>query len=248
MKKKQISKIIQYGITLSLIGAAASAMAATVNPYDYSVFKNAINDAKWQRGSNSEEQCSGTDCESTMDSSSNQKYIWADSSNDQMRFSTSGSKSAKWRSELRFEDSFSRGSTRTFTARIAYWASRSTSTGFTVAQLHMESDDNYTSKGPPARLEILDEDTFEVQWRNSYSCSSDCWSSDTFSTSTSGWKDIQLKTSGDYINVSVQGQTFSYYLKASGTNWPSNGGYYWKTGIYLQDEGTAYTGYENLYW
>lgn len=240
--------IIKLATAISLIGIATSTMAATVNPYDYSVFKNAINDAKWQRGSNSETQCVRTDCESTLDSSSNQKYIWADSANGQMHFSTNGSQAAKWRSELRFEDNFSRGSTRTFTATIAYWASRSTSTGFTVAQLHMDTNGDYDVEGPPARLEILDEDTFEVQWRNSYSCTSNCWSSNTFSTSTSGWKDIQLKTSGDYINVSVAGQTFSYYLKGSGKNWPSDGGYYWKTGIYLQDSGTAYTGYKNLYW
>jgi len=240
--------IIKLTTAISLISIATSTMAATVNPYNYSVFENAINDAKWQRGSNSETQCVEKDCESTMNSSSNKKYIWADDSNGQLRFSTNGSQDEGWRNELRFEDSFSRGSTRTFTAKVGYWSSRSTSEAFTVAQLHMESDDNYTSKGPPARLEIIDEDTFEVQWRDSYSCSSGCWSSNTFSTSTSGWKDIQLKTSGDYINVSVAGQTFSYYLKASDTNWPSNGGYYWKTGIYLQDEGTAYTGYQNLYW
>ena len=95
---------------------------------------------------------------------------------------------------------------------------------------------------------LNDEDTYEVQWRNSYSCSDDCWSADEFSTSTSGWKDIQLKTSGDYINVSVAGQTFSYNLKGDDKNWPSDGGYFWKTGIYIQDEGTAYTGYQNIYW
>jgi len=243
-----MKKIIKSTTVFGLACMATSVMAASVNPYNYSVFENAINDAKWQRGSNSEKQCSGTDCESTMSSSSNQKYIWVNDSNGQMHFSTNGNQDSKWRSELRFEDSFSRGSTRTFTAEIGYWAKDSTSKGFTVAQLHMESDDSYTVKGPPARLEIIDEDTFEVQWRNSYSCTSDCWSADTFSTSISGWKNIQLKMSGDYINVSVAGQTFSYNLKGSGTNWPSNGSYYWKTGIYLQDEGTAYTGYKNLYW
>ena len=240
--------IIKITTAISLIGIATSTMAATVNPYDYTVFENAINKAKWQRGSNSEKQCSGTDCESTMDSSTNQDYIWADSSTDEMYFSTGGSQVAKWRSELRYEENFSRGSTRTFTAKIGYWASRSTSAGFTVAQLHMETGGDYDVKGPPARLEIIDEDVFEVQWRNSYSCTSDCWSADVFSTSTSGWKDIQLTTSGDYINVSVEGQTFSYYLKGDDTNWPSDGGYFWKTGIYLQDEGTAYTGYKNIYW
>jgi len=248
MQTKIIHTIIKYTATIALASITASAMSATVNPYNYSVFEKAINDAKWQRGSNSEKQCSGSSCESTMNSSSNKKYIWANSSNGQLHFSTNGSQNAKWRSELRFEDSFSRGSTRTFTARIGYWHKYSTSKGFTVAQLHMESDSNYTVKGPPARLEIIDEDTYEVQWRNSYSCTSNCWSGDTFSTSTSGWKDIQLKTSGNYINVSVAGQTFSYKLSGSGKNWPSDGGYYWKTGIYLQDKGTAYTGYKNLYW
>ena len=243
-----MNTLMKYTVALSLAGSVASAVADTVNPYDYSVFENAINDAKWQRGSDSEKQCAGTDCESTLDSSSNQKYIWADSDDGQMYFSTNGSQVAKWRSELRFEENFSRGSSRTFTAKIAYWASRSTSTGFTVAQLHMETGGEYDVKGPPARLEVIDETHFEVQWRNSYSCTDDCWSADEFATSTSGWKDIQLKTSGDYINVSVAGQTFSYYLKGDDTNWPSDGGYFWKTGIYLQDAGTAYTGYQNLYW
>lgn len=248
MKTKTINTIVKYAVALGFASVTATAMAATVNPYNYSVFENAINDAKWQRGSNSERQCAGTSCESTMNSSSNQGYIWADSSNGELRFSTNGSKSDKWRNELRFEANFNRGSTRTFTARLGYWASRSTSDNFTVAQLHMESDSSYSVKGPPARLEIIDEDNFRVKWRNSYSCSSNCWSDNTFSTSTSGFKDIQLKTSGDYINVSVAGQTFSYNLKGSGKNWPSKGGYYWKTGIYLQDGGTAYTGYRNLYW
>lgn len=243
-----MNKITKISIAISLVFSASTTMAATVNPYNYSVFENAINDAKWQRGYNSEKQCSGSACESTLNNSSELDYLWADNSNGQMHFSTNGSKSAKWRNELRFESNFSRGSTRTFTAQMAYWAANSTSSGFTVAQLHMTSDDSYTVKGPPARLEILDEDTFEVQWRNSYSCSSNCWSSDTFSAGTSGWKNIQLKTSGDYINVSVAGQTFSYNLKGSGTNWPSDGQYYWKTGIYLQDSGTAYTGYKNIYW
>ena len=248
IKLSKKNTLIKCAAALSILSITASSLAATVNPYNYTVFENAINDAKWQRGSDSEEQCSGTACESTLNDSTNQKYIWADSSTEEMYFSTNGSQVAKWRSELRFQDSFTRGSTRTFTAQIGYWASKSTSTGFTVAQLHMESDDDYSVEGPPARLEIIDEDRFEVQWRNSYSCTDDCWSSDTFATSTSGWKDIQLKTSGDYINVSVEGQTFSYNLKASGTNWPSQGGYYWKTGIYLQKAGTAYTGYKNIYW
>ena len=240
--------LIKYTAALSIIGIATNAMADTVNPYNYTVFEDAINDAKWQLGLNSEDQCSGTECESTLDISSNQEYIWADDSNGQMFFSTNGSQDAKWRSELRFEDSFSRDSTKTFTAKIGYWASQSTSTGFTIAQLHMESDDNYNVEGAPARLEIIDEDTFRVKWRNSYSCTSDCWSTETFSTSTSGWKDIQLQVSDEYINVSVAGQTFSYDLDGSDTNWPSDGSYYWKTGIYLQDEGSAYIGYKNMYW
>lgn len=243
-----MNKLTAFTVAISFSISATPAISATVNPYNYSVFENAINDAKWQRGYNSEKQCSGTSCESTLNSSSNLGYIWADSSNNQMNFSTNGSKSSAWRNELRFEDNFNRGSSRTFTARVAYSASKSTSSGITIAQLHMTSDSNYSVKGPPARLEILDEDTFEVKWRNSYSCTSNCWSTNTFSANTSGWKDIQLKTAGDYINVSVSGQTFSYNLKGSDKNWPSKGDYYWKTGIYLQNSGTAYTSYQNLYW
>ena len=165
MKTKTMNTAIKNTAAFGLACIATSVMAASVNPYNYSVFENAINDSKWQRGSNSEKICAGTDCENTMNSSSNLKYIWVDSSNGQMQFSTNGEQDSKWRSELRFENSFSRGSTRTFTAKIGYWKNRSTSQGFTVAQLHMESDDNYTSKGPPARLEILDENKWLLMYK-----------------------------------------------------------------------------------
>lgn len=243
-------KTTQLSIGLGLAIFASSTFAASVNPYNYNnVFKNAIKDSKWQRGYNSEKQCNSTGCQSTMGTSNNLKYLYVDDSRGWMHFTTNGSKNEKWRSELRFESSFSRGSSRTMTLNLGYWKNRSTSKGFTVAQLHMEQDSNYTKvNGPPARLEILDENKFEVVWRKGYNCSSNCWTEKTFSTSTSGWKAIQLQTSGDYINVKVAGQTYSYNLKASGNNWPSNGGYYWKTGIYLQDDGTVFTGYKNLYW
>lgn len=241
---------IKLIVVLCVINCVASfiAVADVVNPYNYDVYSDAINDAKWQVGYNSEKQCYADECEDVLDSSSMQDLLWADSSNKQMHFSTDGSKDEKWRNELRFNAEFSRGSSRTFTARVGYWKGQSTSAGFTMAQLHMASDDDYDVKGPPARLEVIDENAFVVKWRNAYDCSSDCWSSNEFSTSTSGWKDIQLQTSGDYINVSVAGQTFSMNMKGSDTNWPSKGGYYWKTGIYLQDEGTAYTGYKSIYW
>lgn len=232
-----------------LVVFSTGVFSASVNPYTYNnVYKNAINDAKWQRGSNSEQQCFESGCSSTMGTSSNLKYIWVDSNNGQMRFSTNGSKSSGWRSELRFNSNFSRGSSRTMTARLGYWKGRSTSDGFTVAQLHMDGNQGWSVKGPPARLEVVDEDRFMVTFRSGYSCTSNCWTDRDFSTSISGWKNIQLQTSGDYINVSVAGQTHSYNLKGSGKNWPSQGGYYWKTGIYMQDSGTAYTGYQNLYW
>ena len=245
-----MDKKIKLPIAVGLALATSTVFAATVNPYTHNnIFKNAIKDAKWQRGYNSEQQCRGTGCSNTMGSSSNLKYVYVDSKKNQMYFTTSGSKDEKWRSELRFNASFNRGSSRTMTARLGYWKNRSTSSGFTVAQLHMEQDDNYKKvNGPPARLEIVDEKEFEVVWRKAYDCSSNCWTKKRFSTSTSGWKDIQLQTSGNYINVKVAGQTHSYNLKGSDTNWPSKGGYYWKTGIYLQDEGTAFTGYKNIYW
>jgi len=244
-----MQKLTKGLIALGLAALTSGAMAASVNPYTYNnTYKNAINDAKWQRGYNSERQCERTGCSSTMGTSSNLSYVWVNDSNGQMQFSTNGSKSEKWRSELRFLDNFSRGSSRTMTARLGYWASRSNSEGFTVAQLHMDTNEGWDVKGPPARLEIIDEDHFRVDFRSGYSCTSGCWTKEEFSTSTSNWKNIQLQTSGDYINVSVQGETHSYYLKGTGRNWPSQGGYYWKTGIYLQDGGTAYTGYKNLYW
>lgn len=249
MKEETIKNaIMKSAFTFGLAVSAANAMATDISPYNYPLFESAINDAKWQRGLNSEKQCTRTGCESTLGSSASQEYIWVKESNGIMHFSTNGDQPSKWRSELRFEDNFSRGSTRTLTARIGYWSNRSTSTGFTIAQLHMETGGAYDVKGPPARLEVIDETHFEVQWRNSYSCTNDCWSANAFSTKTSGMKNVQLKTSGDYINVSVEGQTFSYNLKGSDKNWPSDGGYFWKTGIYLQDEGTAYTGYQSLYW
>ena len=231
-----------------LIVVTPTAFAAKVNPYDYSKHKNAINDAKWQRGHSSEQRCYSTGCESTMDSNSNQKYIWADNKNSQLHFSTDGNQDTGWRSELRFNANFFRGSSRTLTARFGYWAGRSTSKGFTVAQLHMDGNEGWTVKGPPARLEIIDEDYFEVTFRKGHDCTSSCWTDERFSTSVSGWKDIQLQTSGNYINVTVQGQTHSYNLSGSGKDWPSKGGYYWKTGLYMQKSGTAYTGYKHIYW
>ena len=226
---------------VGMIMVSAEATATSVNPYSYTVFKNAIKDAKWQRGYDSEKQCQGADCESTMESRSNLKYIWVNNDNNQMQFSTNGSKEIKWRSELRFLSNFNRGSSRTMTAKIGYWAGESTSQGFTVAQLHMED-----SKGPPARLEIINEDKFEVTFRNDDGCTSNCWHTEEYEdTGTSGWKYIQLQTSGNYINVSVAGETYSYEMTSK---WPSKGNYYWKTGIYLQDPGTVYTGYQYLYW
>ncbi len=251
-----IRKSLLAGLTLSAAVMATSASAAKVNPYNYNVYKNAINDAKWQRGSNSEQQCSQTGCQSTLNSSTSKKYIWANDANGQMQFSTDGSKAKGWRSELRFLANFSRGSNRTMTAKMGYWKNLSTSDGFTIAQLHMDKNTGYTVKGPPARLEIVDESHFEVKFRRSHDCTSssspDCWPDDVggeYSTSISNWKDVQLHLSGDVINVSVAGQTYSYNLKsAPNTDWPSNGGYYWKTGVYMQDAGSAYIGYKNLYW
>jgi len=244
-----MKKITTWVCAVGLLLVGSSAFSASVNPYTYNnVYKNAIIDAKWQRGYNSEQQCYSTGCESTMGTSTNLKYIWVDNSNGQMQFSTNGSRSDGWRSELRFNANFNRGSSRTMTMRFGYWKARSTSNGFTIAQLHMDKNEGWAVNGPPARLEIIDESHFEVTFRSGHDCSSNCWTDETYSTSTSGWKNIQLQTSGDYINVTVAGQTYSYNLKGSGTDWPSKGGYYWKTGLYMQDSGTAYTGYRNLYW
>ena len=44
MKTKMINTIIKYTTTITLAGLAANVMSGTVNPYNYSVFKNAIND------------------------------------------------------------------------------------------------------------------------------------------------------------------------------------------------------------
>ena len=243
-----IKKSLVAAIALSVAGIASTATAAKVNPYTYNVFKNAINDAKWQRGSNSQQQCSQSGCESKLNNNTSKKYIWAHDNTTQMTFSTNGNQASKWRSELRFLSNFSRGSTRTMTAKIGYWKNYSSSNGFTIAQLHMDQNDGWTVKGPPARLEIVDESHFEVVFRKGHDCTSGCWTDEQYSTSTSNWKDIQLHLSGNTINVSVAGQTYSYDLDGSGKDWPSNGGYFWKTGIYLQDAGSAYIGYQNLYW
>ena len=134
------------------------------------------------------------------------------------------------------------------TAGVRYFPNLSTSSGFTVAQLHMDKNEGWTVNGPPARLEVVDESHYEVTFRSGHDCSSNCWTDLTYSTSVTSRKDIQLETSGDYVNVSVEGETFSYYLKGSGRDWPSQGGYYWKTGIYLQGAGTAYVNYSYLTW
>lgn len=245
----KIKTILKYTLAIGLTGGiASSAIAEIRSAYNYTVFRNAIDDARWQRGNNSETRCSRSGCSSTMSSSSNQDYIWTDSSTRRLHFSTDGNEDDGWRNELRFVDSFSRGATRTMTARVGYWARRSTSSGLTIAQLHMESDDNYRNRGPVARLEIVDEDTFKVVWREGYSCTSSCVDRDEYSTSTSGFKDIQLRTSGSVLNVSVAGQTFSYNMRGSDANWPSDGAYYWKAGVYLQRDGSAYVGFENLTW
>jgi len=132
-------------VTVTILMAfTSSAFAGKVNPYNYSKHKNASNDAKWQRGHSSEQRCYSTGCESTMNSSSNQKYIWADDNNSQLHFSTDGNQDSDWRSELRFNSNFFRGSNRTLTARFGYWAGRSTSKGFTVAQLHMDGNEGWT--------------------------------------------------------------------------------------------------------
>ena len=247
--KIKIKTGLKYITAMGLFaGIMSSAIAEVQSAYNYRVFRDAIDDARWQRGDNSETRCSGSDCSSTMDSSSNQDYIWTDSSTRILHFSTDGNEDDGWRNELRFVDSFSRGSTRTMTATVGYWAGRSTSSGLTIAQLHMESDDDYDNEGPVARLEIVDEDTFKVVWREGYSCTSNCVERDEYSTSTSGFKDIQLRTSGNVLNVSVQGQTFSYDMDGGDANWPSDGAYYWKAGVYLQREGSAFVGFENLTW
>ena len=245
----KIKTILKYTAAIGLVGSmASSAVAEVVSAYNYTVFRNAIDDARWQRGNNSETRCSGSGCSSTMDSSSNQEYIWTNSNNRRLNFSTDGNEDDGWRNELRFINSFGRGSTRTMTARLRYWSGRSTSSGLTVAQLHMESDDNYRNRGPVARLEIVDEDEYKVVFREGYSCTSNCVERETFSTSTSGFKDVQLRTSGHVLNVSVAGQTFSYNMRGNGANWPSDGAYYWKAGVYLQRDGSAFVSFLDLNW
>ena len=245
--------LTKTSMALGLIALSSASIAGPrVNAYTYdTVYENAIKDSKWQVGYNSERQCVGTECASTMSTSESLNYVWVDQTWGSMRFSTDGSKDTKWRNELRFEDNFSRGSSRVMTARLRFWESRSSSLGFTIAQLHMDTNQGWDVEGPPARLEVINEDHFRVDFRSGYDCTSDCWSKNTFSASVDNWKDIQMQTSGDYINVSVEGETHSYYLKstsADAKNWPSQGGYFWKTGIYLQKAGEAYVAYDNLYW
>lgn len=48
-----INATIKLITAISLISITTCTMASTINMYDYSVFKNGINDVKWQRGSNS---------------------------------------------------------------------------------------------------------------------------------------------------------------------------------------------------
>jgi len=218
-------------LSISLSVLASNTFAA--NPYNWSKWKNAFNDAKVQRGYNSEQHCYASGCNGKVDD----KFIYA-SSNGDLNWSTSGSKNSKWRSELRFNDSFWKSNKRTMTTRMRVLTGSSSSDGFTVAQLHYED-----GSGPPARLEIIDGKKWRVKFRSNEG-KNPSYPSNDYSTGVSGWKNIQLKTQNTYINVSVAGQTHSYRLN----KWPSSEGYYWKTGIYLQDKGSAKTGMKYLYW
>ena len=240
--KRNIALVV---ISIFMAVWSTSALAAKINPINYTIWSNVFADAKWQLGDtgDTDDVCEySSDCSDLFNSGTGYKrYIWAESSdNNRLTFSTNGSQARLWRSELRFLDNFAKSSTITMSGRIGYWAGRSTSDGITVAQLHMED-----AEGPPARLEIIDEDYFQVTFRNSDDCTSNCWTERTFSTSTSGWKNFSLYLNNYYINVTVAGQTRTYKLT---TEWSASGDYYWKTGLYLQDAGTAYTAYRNLYW
>ncbi len=213
----------------------SSAMAR--NPFDYSHWENAIRDAKWQLDVQDNDICEQAECESYLDTYDD--YQWANSGSD-LRFSTNGDKDEGWRNEWRFLANFSRGATRTMTARIRFINARTDSDGFTVAQLHYEG-----GNGPPARLEVLDEEDFEVTFRNNESCSSNCWTQRSFTANPRSLQDVQLRTSNGNINVTVAGQTRTWDLKRE---WPNQSNYYWKAGVYLQEDGEVEVQYATLFW
>lgn len=230
----------------SIVGIySASALSDSVNPFNYSKHEDAILEAKWQLGNSGDSNkdvCKNSACESALNSSSYDDYIYADDDSSYMFFSTDGSQAAFWRSELRYEDNFEKSDTISMSARVGFygWNSSSSSEGFTVAQLHMEG-----ANGPPVRLEYMDRDHMAVTFRTSPSCTSNCWKTVEFNTTAAGWKNIVLQLKDEWVNVSVNGETKSYQLSSS---WPDDGAYYWKAGIYLQKSGQALVGFDYINW
>lgn len=239
MKKNIIKNILGVSCLLAL---PLTTMAA--NPYDFSRWEKNINEANWQVGHNSFTVCKANqgNCEAALDENQWKVFAYANRDN-YFRYSTDGNQTEGWRNEFRFADSFSRGSSRDMSTKIRVWTGSTTSKGFTVAQLHMEDGD-----GPPVRVEVVDEDHFQVKWRHGPDCDKnerDCFDEDNFGASLGGFRKIELDLLNNFINVSVEGETYSYDLR---TWWPSDGQYYWKSGIYLQEDGAVETAARYLYW
>ena len=224
---------------------------AKQNAYTY--HSATIDEARWQVGYRSNKRCYESECRSTMGESDFQLYIYADNWRKDMFFSSYGRKNGGWRNELRYNDSFSRSSNKSMSSRIGnyYWRNDAHSDGFTVSQFHMED-----AAGPPVRLEYINSDSMEVVFRSNDTCTSkpDCWHHEKINDSARNFKFVNFSLSNSYINVSVNGNTKSWNLNGTnGTgkpagNWPSNGRYYWKAGIYIQDYGAALIAFEYLNW
>lgn len=232
-------------ILLVAIGLMSTEAFSQRNAYDD--FDDVIDDAKWQLGDPQQDICERDECDGAMNNErdlvfSQSGYFW---------FSSDGSKSEDWRSELRFLDSFRRNNTRSMSARVGNFNHKnsSDSEGYTIAQLHKEQ-----ASGPPARLEFIDSDSMEVTFRRDESCSgSSCFNHVDISNSASGWKDVLLSLRSRVLTVSVNGTSRSFNLDGSNGSfgdgtWNNNRRYYWKAGIYFQDSGSALVAFDNLNW
>lgn len=239
---KNLNKIV-------LLSGALFSLSATAADSAYDHHASTINEAKWQVGSNSQERCYESGCESTMASSFWKQFIYANSSTEVLVFTNAGGRSSGWRNELRNNNEFNRSGSNSMSTRFKDYSYllNNNSPGFTISQIHMD-DDNVDVDGPPARLELLDGDTIAVKFRSCHDCSSPSYPSEEFSTSIGGWKSAVLSLSGSYVNVTVAGETHSYNLAGSGTDWPNYSDYYFKAGVYMQDYGRAHIAFDYINW
>lgn len=251
---KSIKCILIY---IGFVVCSTQAFASTL----WDNHSGALSEAKWQLDGS--DQCSsGDDCEDFYDSSSYSSvsaYMYSNTSDQHLRFRTSGNQDTSWRSELRWldedgsssGDGFAKSATKTMTARVGQfsWGRDAVSSNFTISQLHNSDDD---TQGPVVRLEYVDSDDSDggymrATFREDYDCTSSCtypkryW----WNQSASGWKNISLKLENYYVTVTVAGNSRTYRLTSA---YAPTTEYYWKAGIYLQQPGQANVAFDYITW